>query len=178
MRTKNLKPGTQNPKCNTGVTLIEMAVVIALILIMVSIGTVVWNSMSERSLRNSVVYSTRDLVTALKMYRTDHGDYPLAEACCNALLSHPPGELALPYTNVTTLKKDYLALTLIKTGNAVCLQGQIKNISNKYFVALCPETDDAGSAEYQTANQPACCWTKGGLDCSSAANWYKCATKM
>ena len=168
----------RNSKKQNGVTLVEMAVVVSLILIMVAIGTAVWNGMSERSFRNSVVYSTRDLVTALKMYRTDNGDYPPAGVCCNPLLSHPPGELTLPYTNVTTLKKDYQVLTLVKTGYAVCLQGLLKNLQPNYFAALCADTDDAGAAEYKSANQPSCCWTKGGVDCSNAANWYKCAKKM
>lgn len=156
------------------VTMVEMAVVVGVILIMVAIGTVVWNSMSDRALRNSVAYSTRDLITALKMYRTDNGDYPPAAACCNPLLI----ATNQPYTNVTTLMKDYQALTLVKVGNAVCLQGLLKGIQPNYFTALCAEPDDAGAAEYQAANQPACCWTKGSVDCSNAANWYKCASKM
>lgn len=156
-------------KRQNGVTLVEMAVVVSLILIMVAIGTVVWNNMSDRALRNRVIYSTRDLGTAVKMYRAENGDYP------------PSGgdfSFIYPYTNVTAVTKDYQSLTLtIVSGSYACFSGILKNIPNTYEVGLCMETDDAAGAKYKSSNQPACCWNKTAT-CSSAANWYKCASKM
>lgn len=156
-------------KQQKGVTLVEMAAVVGLLLILVAIGTVVWVSQTERALRNSVAHSTRDLITVMKIYRTDNGDYP-------------PGTVLdplYPYTNVTQLIKDYQSIAIERAGAAVCLDGLLKGIKNKYHVALCAETDDAGAVKYKTTSQPACCWEgTAPVDCTNAANWYPCKDKM
>ncbi len=159
----------KNSRRQRAVTMVEMATVIGLILIMVAIGTAIWMNQSDRAYRNAVAYSTRDLGTAVKMYRAEIGNYPPSGGDFSPFYS---------YTNVTSIVSQYKAVTLTVTASYSCFSGILKNIQPNYEVALCMEADDSGAAKYRAANQPACCWTKGGVDCSNAANWYKCASKM
>lgn len=164
LKDKKLKDKNMKQK---GVTLIEMAAVVGLLLILVSIGTVIWVNQADRAFRNAVVHSTRDIVTIMKIYRTDNGDYPPGPGL---------GPL-MPYTNITTLVKDYQVLSIVKTGSAVCLEGLLNGIQPRYNTILCAETDDAAAVKYKSATMPGCCWEKTTV-CSTAANWYPCKDKM
>lgn len=181
--SRNPEPATRNSKLRRGVTLVEMATVVSVLLILAAISVPELNNLVERGRRQNAIDGVAALAGALEMYRTEWTYYPVT---ANAKASIHLYEEITRYDSTydKTLDVDSTWLPGVKgygiytklTGTA-CIYSVVYKITPLYKVTHCVKTDNTWT-QTQDA-QPTCCWTKGGVDCSSAsANWYPCKNKM
>lgn len=82
-----------------GVTLLEVAVTVAVIFILATMGIIEYNSLDKRAHRNAKLTSVEALAKALRMYKFDYKMYPPLPFSDVSLLA--------PYTNVTALRSSF-----------------------------------------------------------------------
>ncbi len=167
---------TQNKK---GVTLVEMATVLSVLLIITAFAVPEFTNMVERGRRQNAIDGASNLSEALEMYKAEWVAYPL-QGDIFPLADYE--EITRYYSSFDM--NQYATLTpaikgiSIYTGLAgtACVVGVVSKITPTYKVTHCAKTDNTWN---QTKDiQPTCCWTKGGVDCNNAANFYPCRDKM
>lgn len=168
-----------------GVTLVEMATVVSVLLILAALAVPELNNLVERGRRQNAIDGAAALAGALEMYRTEWTYYPVTS---NAKASLHLYEEITRYDSAydTTIDVDSSWLPGVKgygvytklTGTA-CIYSVVYKITPLYKVTHCVKTDSTWTQTQDV--QPACCWTKGSpaVDCSSGtSNWYPCKNKM
>lgn len=163
-----------------GVTLVEMATVISVLLIIAALSVPEFSNMAERARRQNAIDGVTNLSEALEMYKAEWSFYPL-QGAVTPLADYD--QITRYYSSFDMNQDVNAALSGIKgiaiytalTGTA-CVSSVVNKITPTYKVTHCAKTDNTWS---QTKDaQPTCCWTKGGVDCDNAANWYYCKDKM
>ncbi len=117
-------------KKQKGVTLLEMATIIGIVLILVMLGTVEWNSIDDKAVRNASLVSAKAIGDGLRMYQIDrnHQGYTCSIDKLN------------DYVNLTALKKSFTSVQIdTDTGNCssfayVRVSGTVKGIQPDYIV--------------------------------------------
>lgn len=136
-----------------GVTLVEMAAVIGIILILVTLGTVEWNSMDDKAVRNSTLIAEKAIGDALRMYQVDQKNYTCNIDKLNA------------YVNLTSLKKSFTSVGIesddctFATFTYLRISGMVKGIQPAYIVNFYlepvkdPECSSGGVSPYPCKNK-------------------------
>lgn len=151
-------------KFKRGVTLIELAVVISVILLLVLVGSVVFFQSSDRAAREDSLVALKGVATALKMYQLSEGVWPAAIT-----------PWLQPYANITNLQTRFQSgnITIYRTSGVACVSGINVRIEPLYYVNYCVEA--GGNNRTFLTNQPTCCWkVTCSLDSTNDANWYPC----
>ena len=174
---------TRNPGKKRGVTLIEMATVVSVLLIFAAFAVPEILNMVERARRQNAIDGVSNLSEALEMYKSEWSYYPPQGSVFPRLADYE--EITRYYSSLyMTQDVNAAALPGVKgvaiytglTGTA-CVEAVVGNkLTPTYKVTHCVKTDNTW-AQTQDA-QPTCCWTKGGVDCDNPANWYPCKSKM
>jgi type II secretory pathway pseudopilin PulG len=157
---------------NKGVTLIELAIVVVIIMTLVLIGSVVWLSRDELASRNGALVSINGLVKAMKMYKADQGDYP------------PQGAISplASYTDITRLLQTFRNPPLggspssgiqvfrnSPSNDVACVWGELDDVTGEYEIRYCASTNES-YVWSKADNQPTCLWGKGPF----ARSWPAC----
>lgn len=173
MKLKNLKFKIQNCK---GLSIMELAVVLAIFVILTAVGIVVWFSRDELASRNVATMNTNTLLKAMAMYKGEQGDYPPEGANLYITLG--------TYTNVTGLLQAFRNPPVGGTptngvqiyrnsggaNDVVCIWGELKDIIGEYEIMHCIKTNGA-SASGTGDDQPECKWTGNH-------SWQTCSQGM
>lgn len=160
-KIKNLKFKIYNLQFQGGVTLIEMAVVVSIIVLLTIIGIIEYTNFDRKAKRNTALVATKAVSDALRMYRGERNRYT---ASITELMS---------YVNLTALRGQFDqtptspagGLAILSTTLGVrCVFASPRGLnqpgvnfgaSGSYNIMHCVETNETvGYA--QTANQPAC----------------------
>jgi len=173
IKMKNLKFKIKN--WHKGFSIMELAVVLAIFVILTAVGIVVWFSSDELASRNNAIISTNALLKAMAMYKGEQGDYPPEGADLVITLS--------TFTNVTPLLQPFRkppiggtpanGVQIYRNGasnDVVCIWGELKDVTGEYEVRHCTKTNGADAAG--TGNeQPACLW-------QGIHSWRACSQGM
>lgn len=172
-KMQNAKLKIYNLQFQRGVTLIEMSVVLSIVLLLIIVGIVEYFSFGRKAIRADTLVAAKALATAMKMYKYNDPD-SLYPAVVTPFLN--------TFTNVGVLevtgllrKYNFISIYRVPAGS-VCVVGRVKDITPIYWINYCAEAGTDNRA--LGTNQPSCCWTKDGLDCSVDANWYACERRF
>lgn len=165
----------QNAK---GVTLIELIVVISCITLLVAFGIIEFFDFRERAVRQTRLDGLKQLSNALELYKVDYTNYPVDGTVTVTHILR----VYFDDWGLTKIMRAGGSVEIVTTGSATCLRTQITgpttatSITPTYSINYCPE----GGNNNRTflTNQPSCCWTRGGVNCSVDANWYSCAARL
>lgn len=170
MNIQNAKPGTRNAQRQRGVTLIEMATVVTIVLILGAMIIVEYNNMDDKARRNPALVSAKAIADGLRMYQADRG---------NQGYTCVMDRLAL-YVNLTSLKSSFTSVE-IKTDdctdfdplNYLYITGTVKGIQPSYIVNYYIEKPaiTGPPPEGSTCDDSICC-SNGGV------SPYPCKSKF
>lgn len=108
---RNTEHGARNTERKRGVTLIEMATVVAIVLILGVLMIVEFNSMDDKARRSTSLVNAKAVGDALRMYKQEKRKYTCA---LNDIM---------PYTNLTTLRSSFLTVMLQTDPTDNCVFG-------------------------------------------------------
>lgn len=130
-----------------GVTLIELIVVLAIIMILTGIGIAEFYGQSERARREAALVAVEGMAKGLQMYYADHKEnYPLPGTTSVDILS--------PYVDIAKIKNSVLNPQLTQVGTAWGVSAEVIKISPTYRVAFFLENSGGITA----GQQPVCEW--------------------
>lgn len=157
-----------------GLTLVEMVVVVAIVLILIGLGMNYYTNMGKRALRNDAVAMSRELVVATKSYYLDNRN------------KYPPAGAITPlanYINVTPIAKGHFsAISLSEVGSGVGVMGVVKDIADEYCILWVVRE---GAGAFDLSKNPLCRWAgASGGSCNGAVtasyhhDWRACDVGM
>lgn len=172
---QNLKLKVKN---YNGFSIMELAVVLAIFIILTAIGIVEFAKFDQKAIREGSLASSKALAQALKMYRSDNGFYP--QSTDVVWLG--------AYTDVTRLMKSFDTTVTdpingvqiwtdnTKNPQPYCIYAAVKGVNKpganygapgSYDTKICVETNET-DASTKSTDQPTCYW--GGKH-----DWQACA---
>lgn len=155
MKILNSKPETRSVKRNRGVTLIEMAVVVGIIMILVGLGAVEWSSIDDKAVRNGSLVSAKAIGDAMRMYQVDNRNQ--GYTCTIDRLAS--------YVNLTSVKSSFTSVSVesddctFAAFTYLRVTGTVKGIQPSYIVNYYvepvkdPECSSNGATPYPCKNK-------------------------
>lgn len=117
-------------KKQKGVTLLEMAAIIGIVLILAMMGVAEWNSMDDKAVRNASLVSAKAIGDGLRMYQIDRNNQGYT---CSI-------DKLVDYVNLTALKNSFTSVQIdanaadCNNAGYVRISGTVKGIQPDYIV--------------------------------------------
>lgn len=156
------------PRSRRGVTLIEMVVVLAVLVILATFTIQRYGSWSDEAARNSAVVMSKSLMQAMKAYKLDNES------------AYPPDGPLTPLAgyidHLTGIVNTHFTSALITTcDGATGIMGIVKDMEAPYCIFYAAKSPS--SSAYKVSDTPHCRWASAGAcpcDASDAPDWQSC----